>query len=799
MLNLRPYQREAVDSITAYFEENAGNPLVVIPTAGGKSLVIATFVQEALEAWPDTRILILTHVKELIAQNHAELMGHWPQAPAGIYSAGLKRREIKSQILFAGIQSIHRRAYDLQKVDLVLVDECFTPDTLVATPYGDRAIGDIRPGDRVCNAIGIGTVRAISRKTTRELYEVRLTNGTILRCTGNHPFFTEAGWVEARQLERGRRVYRQEDLRVLRLRVQGVDQAGRNGQRGVCHETRPLDEAAILLNLLLQEAEQSDAPIRNAAEDASVANGGSSPTFTERWEWAGPDSGTSNSAGEAGRGLGARVCSSHKDVAWERVSDELQDRHREPRTHDRDRDRWAKPYQSARDGREEGCSADQPRVESVTRVESASDECVCNLDVSGHPSFFAGGVLTHNCHLIPRSADTMYGRFLSQLREINPYIKIIGFTATPFRLDSGMLHEGEDAVFSDIAYDANIVTLIDQGFLCPPVSVSATAQIDTRGVGTRGGEFIAAALEAKATEPAVVEGVVKEIVQHGQDRKGWLVFGVGKLHGDMLLAELQSYGIRAAAIYGDTPNEERDRLIQEFKDQKLRALVSVGVLTTGFNARHVDLVAVVRPTKSTGLWIQIVGRGTRLFPGKTDCLVLDFGGNIRRHGPIDRPVVRKQGGDGSGEAPMKLCPSCGEENFIQALICVGCGHEFEPPERMVETAASDLPLLSGLAPPKDEWLSVEDVRYAIHRKDGKPPSLRVTYECGFQRHSEWVCLEHDGYARTKAIRWWQNRAPGIAVPDTVEQAMEEVERLRTPTEIKVRPEGKYTRIVGAKL
>lgn len=526
MLNLRPYQREAVDSITAYFEENAGNPLVVIPTAGGKSLVIATFVQEALEAWPDTRILILTHVKELIAQNHAELMGHWPQAPAGIYSAGLKRREIKSQILFAGIQSIHRRACDLQKVDLVLVDEA---------------------------------------------------------------------------------------------------------------------------------------------------------------------------------------------------------------------------------------------------------------------------------HLIPRSADTMYGRFLSQLREINPYIKIIGFTATPFRLDSGMLHEGEDAVFSDIAYDANIVTLIDQGFLCPPTSVSATAQIDTRGVGTRGGEFIAAALEAKATEPAVVEGVVKEIVQHGADRRGWLVFGVGKLHGDMLLAELQSYGIRAAAIYGDTPNEERDRLIQEFKDQKLRALVSVGVLTTGFNARHVDLVAVVRPTKSTGLWIQIVGRGTRLFPGKTDCLVLDFGGNIRRHGPIDRPVVRKQGGDGSGEAPMKLCPSCGEENFIQALICVGCGHEFEPPERMVETAASDLPLLSGLAPPKDEWLSVEDVRYAIHKKDGKPPSLRVTYECGFQRHSEWVCLEHDGYARTKAIRWWQNRAPGIAVPDTVEQAMEEVERLRTPTEIKVRPEGKYTRIVGAKL
>jgi DNA repair protein RadD len=109
-LQLRPYQRAAIEAIYDYFGRANGHPVVVIPTAGGKALVMAEFIREVLEAWPDQRILIITHVRELIGQNHAELFRLWPEAPAGIYSAGLKRREIDAQILFAGIQSIHRRA-----------------------------------------------------------------------------------------------------------------------------------------------------------------------------------------------------------------------------------------------------------------------------------------------------------------------------------------------------------------------------------------------------------------------------------------------------------------------------------------------------------------------------------------------------------------------------------------------------------------------------------------------------------------------------------------------------------------
>jgi len=122
-LSLRPYQRAAIDALYDYFGSNTGNPLVVMPTGTGKSLCIAGFIREAIAAYADTRVLVLTHVKELISQNCQALLRAWPEAPAGIYSAGLSRRDIHAQILFAGIQSIHRHAYKVQRCDLVLIDE----------------------------------------------------------------------------------------------------------------------------------------------------------------------------------------------------------------------------------------------------------------------------------------------------------------------------------------------------------------------------------------------------------------------------------------------------------------------------------------------------------------------------------------------------------------------------------------------------------------------------------------------------------------------------------------------------
>lgn len=519
MLTLRPYQQAAITAIYNYYSEKSGNCCVVIPTAGGKSLVMAAFIEGVLKAWPDQRILIVTHVRELIAQNHAEMIGLWPDAPAGIYSAGLGKREAQARILFAGIQSIHRRAQEIGHTDLVLIDEA---------------------------------------------------------------------------------------------------------------------------------------------------------------------------------------------------------------------------------------------------------------------------------HLIPGNSSTMYRRFLDALTRINPALKVIGLTATPFRVDSGMLHEGKTALFTDIAYEAPVRDLIDAGYLSPLVSKQPATRLDVSKVGTRAGDFIQRDLAAAVDKEAITRAAVTEIIKHGRERKSWLTFCSGVDHARHVAEEFSRQGITCRTIFGDTPKEERDAIIAAFKRGEIRALASMGVLTTGFNAPAVDLIALLRPTKSAGLYVQMVGRGTRLAPGKENCLVLDFAGNVRRHGPIDLVRPRRPGEAGGGEAPTKVCPKCESIIALSAAECPDCGHVFPAREVKIAPTAATLPVLS----PKVQWLPVHGVSYSRHDKLGGLPSLKATYSCGLKSYSEWVCIEHQGYARQKAAEWWRKRAPGSPVPLTVDQAVAQAARLVRPSAISVRPSGRYVEISG---
>ena len=219
------------------------------------------------------------------------------------------------------------------------------------------------------------------------------------------------------------------------------------------------------------------------------------------------------------------------------------------------------------------------------------------------------------------------------------------------------------------------------------------------------------------------------------------------------------------------------------------------MLTTGFNAPGVELIAMLRPTKSAGLYVQIVGRGCRLATGKENCLVLDFAGNIARHGPIDAVKPKTPKGDGDGDAPTKVCPDCSSIVHAAVRECPDCGHHFPAPEIKIEAKASRLDVLSG-GPP--EWVPVTGVRYARHEKPGKPPSLRVDYQSGMVSHSEWVCLEHPGYPRQKAATWWANRAAGLPLPRHVDEALAVVGRLKRPAQIAVRASGRFTEIVGAR-
>jgi DNA repair protein RadD len=529
MLELRPYQREALDALYSYWADGGGNGLLVLPTGAGKSLVLASLVKELLDQYPAMRIAVVTHSRELIVQNFGEILKIWPAAPVGIYSAGVGRRDARAKVLFCGVQSVFAKAGIIGPFDLLIVDEA---------------------------------------------------------------------------------------------------------------------------------------------------------------------------------------------------------------------------------------------------------------------------------HLIPRSSATMYGKFLRDLREQTPDMRIVGLTATPYRLDSGRLDEGDAAMFDDIVFDANVVDLIDQGYLAPLVSRAGASQIDTSHVHTRAGDFVQSELEAAAMK--VVREAVAELVALGHDRRAWLAFCSGVAHAEAVAAEIRSHGIEAQSVDGSMPKQERDRLISAFRAGKIRCLTSVNVLSIGFNVPHVDLVALMRPTKSTGLYVQQVGRGFRIAPGKTDALILDYAGVVRRHGPVDAVVGENSGGgkgkgDKSDPNPVlaKECPECKTLAALNQRTCKVCGHEWKIEEKPKHNGHADdaTPILTTeRVPPK--MLPVVQWEFGRWQKVGSPDSVRVVFYAGVQSFPEWLAFEFPGKGRQHACSWWMLHGGTTPFPKTTDEALNRIGELTMPATISVKPEGKHFNIVN---
>ena len=522
---LRWYQQEAIDAIYRYFGAANGNPLVCVSTGGGKSVIIADFIHGVMRHWPDQRFLILSHVKEIIEQNHEKIVAQWPEAPTGIYSAAMNSRNTDARILFASIQSVHKRAEQLGHFDLLVIDECH------------------------------------------------------------------------------------------------------------------------LLN--------------------------------------------------------------------------------------------------------------------------------------------------------SENSETMYSRLITDLRAINPALKIVGFTATPYRMKQGVLTEGKNPLFDEIVYETDIQRLIDDGFLSPLRSKAGKDKIDLDGVRTRQGDYLTRDMEEAVNKNDVTEKAVAEIIRYGQDRQAWLIFCVSVDHAQQVKDLLLTEGIEAECVTGETPKDNRTRILADYKAGKIKALTSQGVLTTGFDAPRTDLIALLRATKSPGLYVQILGRGLRISPetGKTDCLVLDYGGNVERHGPLDRITVNHiKAGQGRGEPPVKECPECFELILAGLRVCPVCNCEF-PEKEKHDAMASEAALLANQIEP--QWLEVDEVLYSLHEKFGKPPSLQVTYRCGIETVREWVCFQHGGYARQKAVMWWLKRVAQAPVPELTVDVYHYLNLnndAKAPCRIEVQQEGRWHRI-----
>ena len=407
-------------------------------------------------------------------------------------------------------------------------------------------------------------------------------------------------------------------------------------------------------------------------------------------------------------------------------------------------------------------------------------------------------ILVDEAHLIPRSDATSYRKFLDAQKTRNPNLRTIGLTATPFRLDSGRIDQGEDRVFHDVAYEISIQTLLDGGFLVPLISKATLVRYDVTGVAMRGGEYVEAALQSAVDDPETTKAVVQELGTLGKDRSKWLVFCAGVQHAEHMAEELTRAGFPAAAVHGGLPSHERTERLLALRSGALRALTNCDVLTTGYDEPSIDLLALCRPTQSTGLHVQMLGRGFRTAPGKVDCLVLDFSGNCLRHGPVDALRIKEPKKKGEGPAPAKECPTCHEIVGTATRVCPRCGFDFPPPAP-VQLAPSALlaPVMAReKLPPK--WWDVTSVEYSRHEpKDpAKKATLRVDYKYHFQRvASEWVCIEHDGFAKEKAITWWADHLGG-AFPATIEEALERSSALEQPVAIALEPDGKFERVVN---
>lgn len=409
-------------------------------------------------------------------------------------------------------------------------------------------------------------------------------------------------------------------------------------------------------------------------------------------------------------------------------------------------------------------------------------------------------ILIDEAHLVPTEDDTMYRKFILAARTQNPHVRFVGLTATPYRLGHGLLHRGRGALFTDIAYDASVKSLIADGYLCGLISKATLTQLDTTGVTMRGGEFMPGELERAVDVEDTTAAAVEEMSELFAERKKWLVFCAGVKHAEHVAAALNAKGIPAKAVHGELEAEERRRALDDFKVGALRAITSMDVLTTGYDEPAIDAIALLRPTKSTGLYVQMVGRGFRLYPSKTNTLVLDFAGNVARHGPVDSIVVTdKQSAGGEGSCPTKTCPVCRSIEHAGVNLCTVCGYEFPKPERPpILPTASVLPILS-TEPKPTTWHDISEVEYHYHQRDEKTPSLRVEYVEGFRRVAmEWICFEHTGFARSKAESWWKRRSTE-PVPSTIDEALAGVDDLLTPTRIATQPDGRWTRIVNAEL
>ena len=348
-------------------------------------------------------------------------------------------------------------------------------------------------------------------------------------------------------------------------------------------------------------------------------------------------------------------------------------------------------------------------------------------------------VIIDECHGLTPTIK----KIIDAMREQNPNLRVVGMSATPYRMNTGYVfgqwpsgkpvpqHEAVDPYFSACVDQITAKQLIDMGYLTKPIIGRIHAEsyhtLDME-VNARG-QFDAADVDrAYIGQGRKTSAIIADVVAQARERQGVMIFAATVQHAQECMESLPR-GL-SAIVTSDTPREERKDIITRFKAREIKYLVNVSVLTTGFDAAHVDVIAMLRATESVGLLQQIIGRGLRLCDGKDDCLVLDYAENIERHcpdGDIFNPSIKTIKSKEEAIYVRCTCPTCETENEFKARPMPQATSQISMAIQLAANMGMSLLIMDGdaklrtLSP--DDWINADIVGQPSNVRTVKPITI----------------------------------------------------------------------------
>lgn len=813
----------------------------------GKSFVIADLITSISYYWPGTYFMMLTHVEFLVDQNYKELKERWPNCPAGIFAAGLNRKDYAHPIIYGTINSVCKSPEIFGFRHFIIVDECFSADTEILTENGfirfdqlqSEKVAQYNKNSQLISFVA--PTRKINKKSDSKMLRIKSANVFDLLLTENHEMLVSTvgktkDWVKIKA----------KDIKSCTQRKMltagfGIGDGSQLSPfeklmicfqaDGSCHrynknstfiasfsfsKERKIEE---FLKLMKEGAfpfrEVSSKPSKNSntkpkrrfmvyapytlskditlyfkLKEISWIKAQQIIMYMNKWDGHVASTGT------------YIYTSADKKAAdfYQAVSSIAGMRATLSRVVDNRKATFSDIYKLFISTKVKEVTTQSWKAETI----AYNDNVYCVEVPEGNIIVRRGGktLITGNCHLISPNEETMYQQTIKKLKEKNPNLVVIGLTATGYRTKEGGL-VGPSSMFDSLAYDLTtpqaFARLIGEGFLVPIYSTRTSTQLNVTGLSKRGpdNDFSPRELQKAVDIEEITYAAVQESVEAGADRKSWIVFGTGTKHIENISNMLNSFGISSVVMHSKLSVNERNRNLNLFRAGQVRAICGQRILTTGFNHRPCDLLIDMQPTESVGQHSQKGGRIMRPSPetNKKDGLWLDFGGNIWRNGPIDNPFIPcPVTGKRTGDVPLKICPACSTYNYTIVKFCINpkCRYEFIFETKLTATSSTASAMIG--VTPVIEVFDVDHVSYIRHETSGKPPSVKVTYMCGVKRFHEFVCIEHGGFPAKRAQAWWMQRHASTP-PTTTEEVLRLSRELRKPQTIKVHTNLQYPQIL----